>query len=108
MLLFLGNDYSCALPSEYTSPVAIIDGYVKLPNNNYTAVMNAVASVGPVAINVDASTWHAYEGGIYNGCNQDSPDVNHVVVMVGYGEVDKAVIKNDLLCVVIFQNYSFI
>jgi cathepsin L len=67
--------------------VAKINGYVKLPNNDYNAVMNAVATIGPLAINVDASTWHAYESGIYNGCNQTTPDVNHVVVMIGYGEV---------------------
>ena len=32
--------------------------------------MNAIASIGPLSINVDASTWHAYEGGVFNGCNQ--------------------------------------
>lgn len=84
---YYGTDYACSLPSsEDTSPVAAIDGYVKLPNNNYTAVMNAIATVGPLAINVDASTWHAYDSGVYSGCNQETPDVNHVVVMVGYGE----------------------
>ena len=83
-----GTDYPCTLPStESTLPVATIDGYVKLANNDYNSVMNAIASIGPLAINVDASTWHAYEGGIFNGCNQKNPDVNHVVVMVGYGEV---------------------
>jgi hypothetical protein len=35
-------------------------------------VMNAMATIGPLAINVDASTWHAYESGIFNGCNQVS------------------------------------
>lgn len=83
-----GTDYPCTLPStESTLPVATIDGYVKLANNDYNSVMNALATIGPLAINVDASTWHAYEGGIFNGCNQKNPDVNHVVVMVGYGEV---------------------
>ena len=53
--------------------------------NNYTALLNAVATVGPISINVDASTWHAYESGVFSGCNQASPDVNHVVVTVGYG-----------------------
>lgn len=67
--------------------MASIDGYIKLANNDYLSVMNAIATIGPLAINVDASTWHAYEGGIFNGCNQVNPDVNHVVVMVGYGEV---------------------
>eukprot|EP00595_Chromulina_sp_UTEXLB2642_P000241 CAMPEP_0196761994 /NCGR_PEP_ID=MMETSP1095-20130614/1326_1 /TAXON_ID=96789 ORGANISM="Chromulina nebulosa, Strain UTEXLB2642" /NCGR_SAMPLE_ID=MMETSP1095 /ASSEMBLY_ACC=CAM_ASM_000446 /LENGTH=258 /DNA_ID=CAMNT_0042112195 /DNA_START=348 /DNA_END=1121 /DNA_ORIENTATION=+ len=70
------------------SPMAVVtfDGYVHLPQNNYTALLNAIATVGPVAINVDASTWGAYESGIFNGCNQASPDVNHVVVAAGYGE----------------------
>jgi cathepsin L len=83
---YYGQDYTCKTPPGATAPVAKIDGYVQLPNNDYKTLMNAVASIGPIAINVDASTWHAYEGGIFAGCNQASPDVNHVVVLVGYGE----------------------
>lgn len=82
---YYGENFVCK-PPGLTAPVATIDGYVKLPGNDYKSLMNAVANIGPVAINVDASTWHAYESGIYNGCNQESPDVNHVVVTVGYGE----------------------
>jgi cathepsin L len=47
--------------------------------------LNAVAQLGPIAISVDASTWHAYDGGIYNGCNQTTSDIDHAVVLVGYG-----------------------
>lgn len=82
---YYGTDYACDEPT-LTQPVATIGDYVKLPNNDYDSVMNAISSVGPLAINVDASTWHAYESGIYNGCNDEQPDVNHVVVMMGYGE----------------------
>jgi hypothetical protein len=68
-----GKDYECALPAaDATTPVATIDGYIKLANNDYNSVMNAMATIGPLAINVDASTWHAYESGIFNGCNQVS------------------------------------
>lgn len=67
------------------TPVASIQGYVRLPENNYTALMNVVASVGPVAVSVDAA-WGAYESGIFNGCNQENPDIDHAVVLVGYGE----------------------
>lgn len=83
-----GKDYACATDdvSKYTSPKATISGYVKLPGNNYAALMNAVANIGPMAINVDASSWSAYSEGVFDGCDQASPDVNHVVVMVGYGE----------------------
>jgi cathepsin L len=47
--------------------------------------MNAVATIGPMSISVDASTWHAYSSGIYNGCNQVNPEIDHAVVLVGYG-----------------------
>ena len=103
--------------------MATIQGYTKLAENNYEALMNAVAQVlhctahveyshtvryhitfanfycaavlrysstraqaGPVAIVVDASEWHSYAGGIFDGCNQEHPDLNHGVVLVGYGE----------------------
>lgn len=82
---YYGKDYNCTLP-KLTKPVATINGYVKLPENNYTALMNAIATVGPVAISVDASSWSPYKGGIFNGCNQVNPDIDHAVVLVGYGE----------------------
>jgi cathepsin L len=83
---YYGEESSCQVPGV-TKPVASINGYVQLPDNNYTAVMNALATVGPLAINIDASTWHSYVSGVYNGCGgaSDPSDINHVVVMVGYG-----------------------
>jgi len=62
-----------------------LDGYQKLPVNSYEHLLNTIATVGPVAISVDASTWHLYEEGIYAGCNQTNPDIDHAVVLVGYG-----------------------
>eukprot|EP01031_Cornospumella_fuschlensis_P043086 gene43086-52656_t len=62
---YYGQNYACALPSG--SPVATINGYVQLPANNYSMLMNAIAQVGPVAISVDASAWSAYHGGIFDG-----------------------------------------
>ena len=48
--------------------------------------MEAVANLGPVSISVDASTWHDYEEGIYSGCDATkNVDINHAVVLVGYG-----------------------
>jgi cathepsin L len=85
---YYGSQSACGVTSS-TIPVATIEGYVKLPENNYTALMNAVAQVGPVAVVVDASAWHSYESGIFNGCNQANPDLNHGVVVVGYGVCEK-------------------
>jgi cathepsin L len=83
---YAGTDSACSVP-DYGTPVVTIDGYVHLPQNNYTALMNAVAKVGPISINVDASNWHSYSTGIFNGCSfTENVDINHVVVLVGYGE----------------------
>ena len=69
-----------------TIPKVKISGFVRLGENNYLDLLNAVATVGPIAISVDASNWHAYDSGIFDGCNQSNPDIDHVVVLVGYGE----------------------
>ena len=83
---YSGTNYDCSIPST-SVPKVFIDGYVRLPQNNYTAVLNAIASVGPLAINVDASNWHSYSSGIFSGCSTSANvDINHVVVLVGYGE----------------------
>jgi cathepsin L len=38
----------------------------------------------PLSISVDASTWHSYSSGIFS-CDMSSPDIDHVVQLVGYG-----------------------
>jgi hypothetical protein len=58
---------------------------VKLSENNASAVMTALAAVGPLAINIDASAWSAYESGVFDGCSYDDMDIDHVVALVGYG-----------------------
>lgn len=67
-----------------TPPIATVDGYVKLPPNNYTAVMNALQH-GPLAINVAAMAWKSYSEGVYTGCTADTTSIDHVVQLVGYG-----------------------
>ena len=62
---------------------AAIKGYVDLPTNNYTALMEAVASAGPIAISVDAS-WGGYEEGVYS--SECGTTIDHAVQLVGYGE----------------------
>lgn len=81
---YYGSNFECTIPSS-GKPVATIDGYVQLPENNYSALMNAVATLGPIAISVDASLWSSYESGVFDGCNQKNPDIDHAVVLVGYG-----------------------
>lgn len=68
-----------------TTPMASISGYVRLKENDYDDLMNAIATVGPVAISVDAGEWYLYEEGVFDGCNATDPDINHAVQLVGYG-----------------------
>ena len=64
-------------------PVATIKGYVFLPANNYTALMNSLVTVGPIAVSGAAMAWQSYESGVFKGPN--SADVDHAIQMVGYG-----------------------
>jgi len=80
---YWGQGENCSFGHEM--PAVKITGYVRLPENDQDSVLNAVASIGPQVINVEASTWKYYETGIFDGCNKTNPDVDHVVQLVGYG-----------------------
>lgn len=67
------------------APVAGIVGYHFLPRNDPTALMQAV-QLQPTAITVAATEWSPYKSGVFNGCNMQNPDLNHNVVLNGYGK----------------------
>jgi cathepsin L len=75
---------TCSIP-ENSVPKVELTGYVKLEENNYWDLMEAVAIKGPIAVSVDASEWHSYSSGIFDGCDQTNPDINHAVILMGYG-----------------------
>jgi len=64
---------------------AHIKSFVQLPENNYTALVTAIATVGPIAVSVDANSWGGYSRGVFNGCSFNRVDINHAVQLVGYG-----------------------
>jgi len=72
---------------ETIRKTARIKSFVKLIENNYTDLMVAVATVGPIAVSVDASSWGGYSSGIFTGCPGKGSfiDINHAVQLVGYG-----------------------
>eukprot|EP00051_Salpingoeca_urceolata_P026979 m.479525 g.479525 ORF g.479525 m.479525 type:complete len:396 (+) comp21496_c0_seq1:157-1344(+) len=78
---------NCTCQYENKTASASIDGFVKLQPNSYPAVMTALATIGPLAVNVQANTWSTYEAGIFpvDGCNKNDTDIDHVVQLVGYG-----------------------
>uniref|UniRef100_A0A8C8VJ42 Cathepsin L n=1 Tax=Pelusios castaneus TaxID=367368 RepID=A0A8C8VJ42_9SAUR len=59
---------------------------VLVPEGNETALEQAVATVGPVSVAVDASSFpfHFYKSGIFTS-SQCSDRVNHAMLAVGYG-----------------------
>jgi cathepsin L len=81
-----GTDQACRFASNKTlNPVVQLSNYSIVESNSYDALMDAVANQGPVTISVDASSWSDYESGIYDGCNQTNPSIDHAVQLVGYG-----------------------
>jgi len=82
---YTGEDGTCQFSGNTTNPAATLLSYVDLPTNQYPPVMAAIQR-GPLAISVDASAWQSYEEGVFTGCNMNSPDLDHAVQLVGYGQ----------------------
>ena len=66
-------------------PLAAVVGFQQLPSNEAAPVLRALAERGPLAVNVDASAWFSYESGVFTGCAKATEDIDHAVVVVGYG-----------------------
>jgi cathepsin L len=80
---YYGTDFTCQ--QNQLAPIAKVSKYVNLPVNEQGPMLTYLATSGPLAISVDASTWSSYETGVYNSCNQTNPDLDHAVMLVGYG-----------------------
>jgi hypothetical protein len=74
-------------PWELTSLTygATVTGYATVERSSDAATMAALVSEGPLAIVVDASAWHAYKAGVFDGCNQTGLQLNHAVQVRGVG-----------------------
>jgi len=82
---YYADNFTCQYDPLKTKAAASITGHVVLPSNQYAPVMKALATVGPLAVNVDASSWSFYESGVYTACDAENVDIDHVVQLVGYG-----------------------
>lgn len=80
------NTEACKYDLAGLPPVVSITGYDNLPVNNQEAVMEHLATVGPLAISVAASAWSSYRNGVFDGCSyQENIRLNHAVQLVGFG-----------------------
>jgi len=80
---YFGKNDTCQFSSSYS--MVRLASYTTLPSNMYAPVLTAIAELGPMIISVEASHWVNYESGVFNGCNQTNPDLDHNVQLVGYG-----------------------
>ena len=86
--IVLEKDYSyfsrnMQCKADQKKKVAKIEDYVVLPVNDYNALMNAIATVGPIAVSVAADGWEFYSEGVFNG--NCGVTIDHAVTAVGYG-----------------------
>lgn len=88
---YVGKTHQCSLAesgSSYEKAAATMDSFVTLESNDYNALMEAIATKGPVTISVDADTWSSYSSGVFDP--ELSPGANikidHAVSLAGYGE----------------------
>lgn len=72
---------------DNTASVATCSSYVELPLNSEDDLQVATAEVGPIAVAIDASrpTYQFYKSGVYNNPFCSSSEVDHAVLVVGYG-----------------------
>ncbi|XP_051829712.1 cathepsin L2-like [Antechinus flavipes] len=73
--------------STPTCPHFTLRGYEKLPPGDEGALMEAVATVGPLSVAMHATqSFRFYRGGLFHEPSCDPNLLNHAVVLIGYGE----------------------
>lgn len=83
------------------SDVTITD-FKRIPRGNEEKLQEALATIGPISVSIDASSekFDFYSSGIYNDpdCRSTSQALDHAVLLVGYGTTEKGeqyyVLKN--------------
>ena len=78
---------------------ATVTGYVDIPHGDERALTQAIGTIGPISVAIDASrsTFHFYKAGIYSDPLCSSTKLDHGVLAVGYDSdlgQDYYIVKN--------------
>jgi cathepsin L len=97
---YTASDGSCKASSCTTaSPAATVTGYTDINQGSEDDLTNALATVGPVSVAIDAShqSFQFYKSGVYHELLCSSTRLDHGVTAVGYGTMgskDYYIVKN--------------
>ncbi|GBM81367.1 Cathepsin L [Araneus ventricosus] len=85
---YTAQDGNCQF--KKSSVGATVTGYVDIPTGDEDALKKAVATVGPISVAIDAShaTFQTYQDGIYDEPECSTDQLDHGVLIVGYGSED--------------------
>lgn len=85
---YMAEDEPCHFKSRNVG--ATDNGAVDLPQGDEQALKEAVASIGPISIAIDAShqSFQLYASGVYDEPECSSTALDHGVLIVGYGTED--------------------
>ncbi|KAF8796171.1 Cathepsin L like protein [Argiope bruennichi] len=85
---YTAEDGTCHF--KKSSVGATVTGYVDIPTGDEEALKQAVATVGPISVAIDASqdSFQTYQDGIYDEPQCSSDLLDHGVLVVGYGTED--------------------
>nr|XP_056709180.1 cathepsin K-like [Euleptes europaea] len=82
---YIGDDESCKY--NPSAKAAKCQGFQELPKGDEKALRRAVAQIGPISVGIDVSleSFKLYRKGVYYDENCSSSNVNHAVLVVGFG-----------------------
>ncbi|XP_030043738.1 cathepsin K isoform X2 [Microcaecilia unicolor] len=82
---YVGEDQDCQY--NPVGKAAKCKGYKEIKLGSEKALKSAVAKVGPIAVGIDASlpSFQSYSKGVYYDPECSEEDINHAVLVVGYG-----------------------